>query len=101
MLPVSRQNNVITRTGSFTGTKKGQFLITNTFSSPLKNTFMDFTPPPKKKRSYTLNIPTGNIDTFAHETQDNGQDCNQSKSLQSHFNFYCSAAINGDMQDQK
>lgn len=93
MLPVSRQNNMITSTGAFTGTKKGQFLITTTFSSLLKNTF--------KKRLYTLNIPTGNIDTFAHETQDNGQDCNQSKSLQSHFNFYCSAAINGDMQDQK
>lgn len=84
--------------GSFTGTKKGLVLITNKFSSPVKKQIYGFQIPPPPNY---LNIPTGNTDTFAHETQDNGQDCNQSKSLQSHFNFYCSAAVNDGMQDQK
>ena len=47
------------------GRKK--ILITNTFSSSLKkNIFMDFNFP---DCLCALNIPTGNIDAFAHETK--------------------------------
>lgn len=44
----------------------GKILITNTFSSSLKNIFMDFN---FLNCLCALNIPTGNTDAFAHETK--------------------------------